>query len=145
MQRCTSDVETVRVFLASQVVEIGRSILLVVFVAPVLFSMSAKLAWVALGLLPVLVVYSILFFGKLIHIFTEVDEAEGKLTTVLQENLTGIRVVRSFGRSDFESEKFAAANVSIEACSAPSRNRERRKPSSIWPTIRVTFAFCHFQ
>ena len=110
VQRCTSDVETVRVFLASQVVEIGRSILLVVCVTPVLFSMSAKLAWVTLALLPVLVAYSVLFFGKLIHIFTEVDEAEGKLTTVLQENLTGIRVVRSFGRSEFESEKFGAAN-----------------------------------
>jgi ATP-binding cassette subfamily B protein len=110
VQRCTSDVETVRVFLASQVVEIGRSILLVVCVTPVLFIMSAKLAWVTLSLLPVLVIYSVLFFGKLIHIFTEVDEAEGKLTTVLQENLTGIRVVRSFGRSAFEIEKFGAAN-----------------------------------
>lgn len=111
VQRCTSDVETVRVFLASQVVEIGRSILLVLCVTPVLFSMSTKLACVTLALLPVLVVYSIVFFGKLIHLFTEVDEAEGKLTTVLQENLTGIRVVRSFGRSAFEIEKFGAANA----------------------------------
>ncbi|MBV1929424.1 MAG: ABC transporter ATP-binding protein, partial [Gammaproteobacteria bacterium] len=102
VQRCTSDVETVRVFLASQVVEIGRSILLIVCVTPVLFGMSVKLAWVTLALLPVLIIYSLFFFSKLIHIFTEVDEAEGKLTTVLQENLTGIRVVRSFGRGEFE-------------------------------------------
>lgn len=110
VQRCTSDVETVRVFLADQVVEIGRSILLVVCVTPVLFTMSADLAWVTLALLPLLVVYSLFFFGKLTYYFKEVDEAEARLTTVLQENLTGIRVVRSFGRREFEQEKFTVAN-----------------------------------
>ena len=110
VQRCTSDVETVRVFLAAQVVEIGRSILLVVCVTPVLFMMSADLAWVTLALLPLLVIYSLFFFGKLTYYFKEVDEAEARLTTVLQENLTGIRVVRSFGRREFEQEKFTVAN-----------------------------------
>ena len=110
VQRCTSDVETIRVFLASQVVEIGRSILLVLCVMPVLFSMSPNLAWVTLALLPVLVLYSTFFFKKLTRIFKDVDEAEARLTTVLQENLTGIRVVRSFGRREFEEQKFGAAN-----------------------------------
>lgn len=110
VQRCTSDVETVRVFLAAQVVEIGRSILLVVCVTPVLFALSASLAWVTLALLPLLVIYSVFFFGRLTRYFTDVDEAEARLTTVLQENLTGIRVVRSFGRREFEEQKFTAAN-----------------------------------
>ena len=110
VQRCTSDVETVRVFLSAQVVEIARSILLLVCVTPLLFRLDADLAWVTLALMPVVVAYSLFFFGRITRTFKAVDEAEGRLTTVLQENLTGIRVVRSFGRSAYEEEKFAAAN-----------------------------------
>lgn len=110
VQRCTSDVETVRVFLSAQVVEIGRSILLLTFVTPILFALNTKLAIVSLCLMPIVVVYSLFFFGRISRIFLQVDEAEGRLTTVLQENLTGIRVVRSFGRREFEEEKFGAAN-----------------------------------
>jgi ATP-binding cassette subfamily B protein len=111
VQRCTSDVETVRVFLSAQVVEIGRSILLLVFVTPILFALDVKLAFVTLALMPIVVAYSMFFFGRITRIFKSVDEAEGRLTTVLQENLTGIRVVRSFGRRDFEEAKFARANA----------------------------------
>ncbi|MDF1800836.1 MAG: ABC transporter ATP-binding protein [Planctomycetota bacterium] len=110
VQRCTSDVETVRVFLSAQVVEIARSILLLVCVTPLLFRLDPDLAWVTLALMPVVVIYSLVFFGRITRVFREVDEAEGRLTTVLQENLTGIRVVRSFGRREFEEAKFAAAN-----------------------------------
>ena len=110
VQRCTSDVETVRVFLAAQVVELARSGLLLICVTPLLFRLDADLAWVTLALMPVVVAYSLFFFGRITRTFKAVDEAEGRLTTVLQENLTGIRVVRSFGRSDHERAKFAAAN-----------------------------------
>ena len=110
VQRCTSDVETVRVFLSAQVVEIGRSILLLTFVTPILFALHIRLAIVSLCLMPIVVVYSLFFFGRISRIFLEVDEAEGRLTTVLQENLTGIRVVRSFGLREYEEEKFAGAN-----------------------------------
>lgn len=110
VQRATSDVETLRVFLSAQVVEISRAILLLAFVTPVLFVMNAKLAWITLALMPVVVVYSMLFFRSITQGFQAVDEAEGELTTVLQENLTGIRVVRSFGRSAFEEAKFGRAN-----------------------------------
>jgi len=111
VQRCTSDVETVRVFLSAQVVEIGRSILLLVFVTPLLFRLDVRLAFVTLALMPIVIAYSVFFFGRITRIFKDVDEAEGRLTTVLQENLTGIRVVRSFGRRDFEEAKFANANI----------------------------------
>jgi len=110
VQRATSDVETLRVFLAAQVVEISRALLLLGFAVPILFSMNSDYALIALVLMPIVVAYSALFFRQITQRFQAVDEAEGALTAVLQENLTGIRVVRAFGRSAFEEEKFAAAN-----------------------------------
>ncbi|MCB9915163.1 MAG: ABC transporter ATP-binding protein [Planctomycetes bacterium] len=111
VQRCTSDVETVRTFLATQVIEIGRAALLVGLVTPVIFHLDFELACVALALLPVLVTSAFLFFRHIKALFQRMDEAEGRMTTVLQENLTAIRVVRAFGRQEHEREKFAAANA----------------------------------
>lgn len=111
VQRATSDVETVRVFLSAQIVEIARAIMLLVFVTPILFFLNVKLAWISLALMPFVVAYSLLFFGRITRMFKDVDEAEGSLTTVIQENLTGVRVVRAFGRREFEEQKFEAANT----------------------------------
>jgi ATP-binding cassette subfamily B protein len=111
VQRCTSDVETVRLFMAAQVVELGRSALLVACAIPMLFSLDVELAWITLCLLPVIVGYSLIFFRRITLIFKDVAEAEGRMTTAIQENLTGIRVVRSFGRQEFETQKFAKANT----------------------------------
>ena len=111
VQRCTSDVETIRVFLSAQVVEIGRSILLVLTVLPILLSLDGRMTAVSLGLFPVILASAVLFFRRVKELFLKTDEAEGEMTTVLQENLTGIRVVRAFARQEFEREKFAAKNA----------------------------------
>lgn len=110
VQRCTSDVETVRVFLSGQVVEIGRSLLLLLTVLPVLLWMDVELTLVSLALLPIVLVFAVMFFRRIKEVFLRMDKAEGRLTSVLQENLTGIRVVRAFARQEFESEKFAREN-----------------------------------
>ncbi|MEZ6005093.1 MAG: ABC transporter ATP-binding protein [Planctomycetota bacterium] len=110
VQRCTSDVDTVRLFLSTQVVEIGRALLLVGCALPILFQLDVRLAWISLAVVPVLMVYAAGFFKSLTRYFRESDEAEGAMTAVLQENLTGIRVVRAFGRQDFEERKFDEAN-----------------------------------
>ena len=110
VQRCSSDVETVRVFLATNVVEIGRSILMIAAMAPILFWRDARLAALSLCLMPFITVGAYLFFSLVKRQFKVADEAEGKLTTVLQENLTGIRVVRAFARDDHEIARFATCN-----------------------------------
>ncbi|MBK1876162.1 ABC transporter ATP-binding protein [Pelagicoccus mobilis] len=110
VQRCTSDVETTRIFLAAHVVEIGRSVILVLTVLPIMLSMHVGLTIASLGLLPIIILYSYLYIKKVKHLFTEVDEAEGRLTSLVQENITGIRVVRAFGRHDYEIEKFEKPN-----------------------------------
>lgn len=110
VQRCSSDVETLRVFLSSDVVEIGRAVILVLIVTPILFWLDVRLAWVSLSLMPLLGVFAYVFFSKVKDVFQVTDEAEGEMTAVLQENLVGIRVVRAFARQDFEIEKFGAKN-----------------------------------
>jgi len=106
VQRCTSDVETVRTFLAEQVVEIGHATLLLVAAVPLLVALDARLAAAGVALLPVIVTFAAVFFRRVQQRFRAADEAEGDMTTTLQENLAGIRVVRAFGRRDFEQERF---------------------------------------
>jgi len=111
VQRCTSDVETLRAFLATQVVEIGRAILLIAISAPILFLLNVPLAWLSFALMPIIVGFAFGFFRKIQVTFRRMDEAEGRMTTVLQENLTAVRVVRAFARQDFEVEKFGVRNA----------------------------------
>ena len=106
VQRCSSDVETVRIFLSAHIVEIGRAILLVLTMTPILFWMNVELAWLSLCLMPFLAVGAYVFFSKVKHVFEITDRSEGAMTTVLQENLTGIRVVRAFAQQDHEVARF---------------------------------------
>lgn len=110
LQRCSSDVETVRLFLSSQVVEIGRAVLLLAVMAPVLFLLDARLAALGVCLMPFLVVGGVVFFSRVKRQFQIADESEGAMTTVLQENLTGIRAVRAFARQAHEIERFGRRN-----------------------------------
>jgi len=111
VQRCSSDVETIRVFLSLQTVEIARTVLLLAIIVPILFALDPRMALVSLALFPVVFLFATVFFRRVKKLFKEVDEAEGALTAVLQENLTGIRVVRAFARQEFESGKFAEKNA----------------------------------
>jgi ATP-binding cassette subfamily B protein len=107
VQRASSDVETIRVFMSLQIVEISRTVLLLAVIVPILVVLDARMALVSLALFPVVFTFAMLFFRRVKKLFKEVDEAEGALTSVLQENLTGIRVVRAFARQEFEEAKFS--------------------------------------
>ncbi|MFW6211398.1 MAG: ABC transporter ATP-binding protein [Spirochaetota bacterium] len=110
IQRCTSDVETVRRFMAIQLVEMGRAVFLLLTAYPLMLSLNAPLALISLPLIFVIFGYSSWFFKRVQRVFKEGDEAEGRLSTALQENLTGVRVVRAFARQRFEEEKFQEKN-----------------------------------
>lgn len=110
VQRCSSDVETVRVFMAAQIVEIARVLLFLVVAIPIMLSQDLRMTGLCLAVVPVIILFAVLFFRKVRELFKRVDEAEGRLTTVLQENLTGIRVVRAFARQEYEIEKFLERN-----------------------------------
>ena len=110
IQRCTSDVDTVRQFLASQVVEIGRALVMFMVPLPLMLAIDPKMTLAAVVLMPVIVAFSYFFFRRVRRAFLAVDEAEGAMTGVLQENLVGIRVVRAFARQKHEEAKFAERN-----------------------------------
>ena len=111
VQRCSSDVETLRVFLVSDVIEIGRAIMLIICVVPILFSIHAELALWSLVMVPFLISGAYVFFRKVKDAFQVTDESEGAMTATLQENLTGIRVVRAFARQKHEIGRFGQKNA----------------------------------
>jgi len=116
VQRCSSDVETLREFLASHAVEIGRAVILLITVLPILLWINVPLALLSLGLMPLLIAGAYQFFKRVRSLFLEADEAEGRMTSALQENLTGVRVVRAFNRQAFEIDKFAQCNKAFRNC-----------------------------
>lgn len=111
IQRCTSDVETIRRFLAVQFVEIGRAIFMISFVLFIMLSLNVTMTLIAMAVVPIIFVFAIVFFIKVKKAFQLSDEAEASMSTVLQENLTGVRVVRAFARQEHEIEKFDKKNV----------------------------------
>lgn len=110
VQRCTSDVETLRLFLGEQVVEMGRATLVTLLAVPLMIYLHPPLAMLAVLLLPAVVLFGQGYFRRLRRLFRAADEAEGRLTTVLQENLTGIRVVRAFANQSWEERRFGVHN-----------------------------------
>jgi ATP-binding cassette subfamily B protein len=111
VQRCTSDVDTVRLFYREQVIEIARTSSRIAIGFPVLLWLDWKMALAATALMPVIIAFAIIFFKKVQGSFKKAEEAEGIMTAALQENLTGVRVVRAFARQDFEIERFTKKNA----------------------------------
>lgn len=110
IQRCTADVETVKTFVSEQLTHLFRILVLIVFALYFMFGIQVKLAALSAAFIPVIVLYSAFFHGRIFGTFEEADIEEGKLSTITQENLTGVRVVRAFGREKFEKERFGKQN-----------------------------------
>ncbi|MCL2163654.1 MAG: ABC transporter ATP-binding protein/permease [Oscillospiraceae bacterium] len=111
IQRCTSDVDTVRRFLSVQLVEGGRTVILIGGIVFVMTLQSVPFTLVSTPMIPLVFLFSLVFFILVRDAFQLTDEAEGDMMTVLQENLTGIRVVRAFGRQRYETDKFEEKSV----------------------------------
>ena len=110
IQRCTSDVDNVKRFLSDQLTSVFRIIIMLVLSLYFMFSMNVRLALVAVTFMPFIIGYSALFHRKIGKRFEVCDENEGILSAIAQENLTGVRVVRAFGRESYEREKFTKQN-----------------------------------
>ncbi|MCL2080178.1 MAG: ABC transporter ATP-binding protein/permease [Oscillospiraceae bacterium] len=110
IQRCTSDVDTIRRFIFQQLLEVVRTVILATIAIIIMFSLNVAMATIVTVFMPLIVIYTIIFFKKIGHKFLAADEAEGELTVRVQENLTGVRVVRAFGREKYETERFDEKN-----------------------------------
>jgi ATP-binding cassette subfamily B protein len=110
IQRATSDVDALRRFYADQVVGIGRIVALFVVNFTMLVQMNARLGLLSVVIMPVIVGMSYWFFGRVSKAYERYQDQESKLSTTLQENLSGVRVVRAFARQDYEMDKFNRDN-----------------------------------
>lgn len=110
IQRSTSDIETIRRFIASQLSEMMFAIINASLAAAILFSRNVKLTLISISMIPILLLVSFIFFKKAKKIFLECDLAESKMTTILQEDLNAMRVVKAFHQEKVEIEKFEESN-----------------------------------
>lgn len=110
IQRCTSDINMVKDFLSEQLVSVFRIVVMLALSLFFMFSLHVGLTLIALAGVPVLLTTSLIFHKKVSPEFEICDENEGKLSAIVQENLTGVRVVRAFGREVYEKEKFDNQN-----------------------------------
>ena len=110
IQRCTSDLDTLKNFISQQMTEILHIAILLGLSVAFMVGMDPKLALIALAPVPVIILYSFVYFRIIGASFLECDENEGILSAMAQENLAGVRVVRAFGRERRERDKFTSQN-----------------------------------
>ncbi len=110
IERCTSDVDALRRFFADQAIGVGRIVMLFTINFIALLNLNSKLAWISIIVVPPIVLVSIWFFKRVTKAYELYQEQEAVLSTTLQENLAGVRVVKAFARQQYEMEKFEKDN-----------------------------------
>lgn len=113
IQRCTSDISTMNDFLSEELTALFRVAVLLVLSLLFMLNMHVPLTLIALSTFPVIILNSVLFDRRIEATFQKYDEGEGKLSSEVQENLTGVRVVRAFGQEARELERLKKQNASI--------------------------------
>jgi ATP-binding cassette subfamily B protein len=106
IQRCTTDVETYRVFVGEQLIEIFRLVFLIGFTIFQMSRLNVEMTLYSVIVTPIIFIAAFVYFIYVKNVFKKVEEAEAKMTTTLQESVTGIRVVKAFAKEKFEIEKF---------------------------------------
>ncbi len=138
IQRATSDVDALRRFFSEQAIGIGRVFFLFLINFSVIYSLNGRLAWISIATLPAVLVASIFFFKRISKVYEQYQEQEARLTTTLQENLSGVRVVKAFARQPYELAKFEKENWK----KFENGRSLMRMQSLFWP---VTDIICSFQ
>jgi ATP-binding cassette subfamily B protein len=110
IQRATSDVDTIRRFFADQAIEAGRIVLLFVVNFIAIYLLDWRLAWFSVIVVPVVMGISVFFFRRVEKAYESYQEQEARLSSTLQENLSGVRVVKAFARQEYEKAKFDKEN-----------------------------------
>ncbi len=111
LERATSDVDTLRRFFAEQAISVGRIVMIFIISFVAIARINLRLALVSITIIPIVLVISIIFFKRLSKAYEAYQEQGAVLTTDLQENLSGVRVVKAFARQDYEIEKFDRENA----------------------------------
>jgi ATP-binding cassette, subfamily B, bacterial len=137
IERCTSDVDALRRFYNDQAIGVGRIIILFVINFTAILVLNAKLAFISIFIVPVIILTSIWFFRRVKRAYEKYQEQEAILSTTLQENLAGVRVVKAFARQEYEINKFNSDNWE-------KYNRGRKLISMqalFWPVSDIACSF----
>ncbi len=110
IQRCTTDVDTIKNFASMRIVELSRCVFVIAIASALMLSINTRMFLMTTTLIPLVLVVSIFYFIAVEKRFLAADEAEGEMTSTLQENVAGVRVVRAFGQEKEEVLKFNAKN-----------------------------------
>ena len=110
IQRSTSDVDAVRLFFADRAIGLGRILLLFLVNVSILLILNVRLALLSIIVVPLTVILSLIFFRKVSKAYEDYQDQEAILSNTLQENLSGVRVVKAFARQKFEELKFDKEN-----------------------------------
>jgi ATP-binding cassette subfamily B protein len=113
MTRLTSDVEQVRSFVASALLQFLSAIIMMVGCLFFMFTMNWQLSAVTLLIIPPFVFFLGYFMRVVRPMFSAIQERLSALNGVLQENLAGVRLVKAFGREHYETERFGLRNASL--------------------------------
>lgn len=133
VQRCSSDVDTIRRFFAEQAIGVGRIALLFIINLAAILALNLKLGLLSIISMPVVLTISMLFFKKIHAAYESHQDQEGHLSSTLQENLSGVRVVKAFARQQFEIDKFEEVNYEQYR-----RGRRLVKMHSLyWPIVET--------
>ena len=111
--RLTSDVEQIRTFAGSGVVQLAAAAVMLAGTTALLFSLNWRLALIALAIVPVIVVLLLRFVRRIGPLFRGVQQTLGRLNSILQEDLAGIRVIRTFARENYERERYRSVNEEL--------------------------------
>jgi ATP-binding cassette subfamily B protein len=110
IQRTTSDVDAVRLFFSERAIGTGRILMLFLVNLGILLSINVRLALLSVIVVPFTIILSLIFFRKVSKAYEDYQDQEAILSNTLQENLTGVRVVKAFARQIFEEGKFDKDN-----------------------------------
>jgi ATP-binding cassette subfamily B protein len=110
IQRSTSDVDAMRRFFQDQAINAGRILLLFLVNFAALLLLNWRLALFSVIVIPFVLAISLFFFRRINNAYEKYQEQEATLSTTLQENLSGVRVVKAFARQDYERAKFEKDN-----------------------------------
>lgn len=110
IERVTSDVDALRRFFSEQAIGVGRIVLLFFINWAAILYLNIKLGLISVITIPFMLWVSVWFFKKVTKAYEEYQAQEAVLSTTLQENLTGVRVVKAFARQDYEKDKFEKDN-----------------------------------
>jgi len=137
IQRSTSDIDAIRRFFAEQAIGIGRIFLLFVVNFGVLLFLHVPLAIFTVVVIPVVVVMSLFFFSWVSKAYEAYQEQDERVSTTLQENLSGVRVVKAFARQSYEIDRFETENAEKYRLG----NAFMKLHATYWPIVDLLTGF----